>query len=95
MDPIVSPRPSNDDSLYLKGLLEGIAKVEKRGYDLLMELGVMPALSRIRTAGGGAKNEKWTSIRRRIMGLKDIDVSDNMEAAYGAALIAKRALSRK
>lgn len=39
------------------------------------------------TAGGGAKNEKWTKIRERVLGLP-VSRAIQTEAAYGAALLA-------
>lgn len=39
------------------------------------------------TAGGGSKNEKWTKIRERVLGLP-VSRASQTEAAYGAALLA-------
>lgn len=39
------------------------------------------------TAGGGSKNEKWTKIRERVLGLP-VSQASQTEAAYGAALLA-------
>lgn len=39
------------------------------------------------TAGGGAKNEKWTKIRERVLELP-VRSAIQTEAAYGAALLA-------
>ena len=39
------------------------------------------------TAGGGSKNEKWTKIRERVLGLP-VSRANQTEAAYGAALLA-------
>ena len=39
------------------------------------------------TAGGGARNEKWTKIRERLLGLP-VSKASQTEAAYGAALLA-------
>lgn len=39
------------------------------------------------TAGGGAKNDKWTKIRERVLGLP-VSPAVHTEAAYGAALLA-------
>ena len=59
------PRPA-DDVRFLQGLLEGIARIEAQGYRRLAELG-SPYLVSVRTVGGGARNEAWTSIRRRAL----------------------------
>ena len=41
------------------------------------------------TAGGGSKNDKWTKIRERVLGLP-VSQALQTEAAYGAALLALR-----
>jgi len=84
--PRVSPRPVND-AAFLKGLLEGITRIEKRGYERLSELGA-PRLVSIRTVGGGAQNSVWSRMRERQLGVPLLaPVSE--EAAYGTALLAR------
>ncbi|MDA8094542.1 MAG: FGGY-family carbohydrate kinase [Betaproteobacteria bacterium] len=83
--PRLSPRPA-DDRAFLHGLLEGIARIEGRGYELLMALGATP-VQRILTAGGGAGNAPWARIRARVTGLP-VEAAARTEAAYGAALLA-------
>ena len=39
--PVLTPRPA-DRALYLQGILEAIARVEKKGFDALEELGATP-----------------------------------------------------
>ena len=58
----VSPRPA-DDAEFLHALLESIARVERDGFKALEALGA-PRARRVRTSGGGARNEAWTGIRR-------------------------------
>jgi D-ribulokinase len=41
------------------------------------------------TAGGGAKNETWRKIRERVLGLP-VHKAEQTEAAFGAALLAKK-----
>lgn len=89
MQPVLEPRPQ-DDALYLHGLLESIARIEKSGYDLLTQYGA-PRLRRVITAGGGAQNVKWTAIRQRRLGVP-VTSAPQGEAAYGAALLARGAL---
>jgi sugar (pentulose or hexulose) kinase len=84
--PRLSPRPA-DDAEFLHGLLESLARIEARGYDLLAELGATP-LQRIDTAGGGAQNPVWTRIRQRLLGVPVMRAA-HTEAAYGAALLAR------
>jgi D-ribulokinase len=81
-----TPRPESDVS-FLAGLLEAIARIEKRGYDLLHKHGV-PYPERITTVGGGSRNETWRHIRERILGVPIVTAKQS-EAAYGAALLAK------
>ena len=83
--PLMSPAPE-DPVKFLQGLFEGIARIEKTGYNLLEQLGADPALS-IRTTGGGAINSTWTRIRERIVG-RPVLVGLHNEAAYGAARLA-------
>jgi sugar (pentulose or hexulose) kinase len=84
--PRLDPRPA-DDARFLAGLLEGIARIEQAGYARLRQLGA-PTPTRILSTGGGARNEVWTAIRARILGLP-IEAATHQEAAYGAALLAR------
>ncbi|MCG5493038.1 FGGY-family carbohydrate kinase [Ectothiorhodospira variabilis] len=84
MAPKISPRPE-DDVIFFQGLLEGIATIEAQGYALLRELGA-PALTSIRTVGGGAGNPAWTRIREARCGVPMVAARET-EAAYGAALL--------
>ncbi|BAT90974.1 uncharacterized protein HKW66_Vig0138270 [Vigna angularis] len=86
--PRLHPRPENDVE-YLHGILESIARIEAKAYELLKELGATQ-VEEIFTAGGGAKNEKWIKIRERVLGLP-VSRANQTEAAYGAALLAKKA----
>ena len=95
-DPHLIPRlePRPDDPIeFLHGLLESMARIEAQGYALLQELGASP-MQKVYTAGGGAKNFVWTKIRDRHLNgdLNRVSMQDAIqtEAAYGAALLAKR-----
>ncbi len=82
--PCLSPRPK-DDSLFLKGLLESMAKIEKKGYEAIFrKVGIFP--DNIITVGGGANNEVWKKIRKRII-KTNISSGKNLEAAIGTAKI--------
>ena len=83
--PRLQPRPDNSVE-FLQGLLEGIAKIEAQGYQLLQQLGATP-LTQVYTAGGGAKNPVWTAIRQRYLNVNMVN-SIHTEAAYGSALLA-------
>jgi len=82
-----SPRP-DDPALFLAGLLESIARIEKRGFDLMQAYGV-PYPTLVKTVGGGSRNDVWLKIRERVLGAKVI-AAEMTEPAYGAALIALR-----
>ena len=83
--PKIKPVPA-DRAMFLQGLFEGIARIEKQGYDLLEKLGADP-VSSIRSAGGGANNPGFTRIRQRIV-KRPLIGADNTDAAYGSALLA-------
>ncbi|MCW8928505.1 MAG: FGGY-family carbohydrate kinase [Gammaproteobacteria bacterium] len=87
LPPRLTPRPE-DDLQFLQGLLEGIAAIEKAGYDRLAALGA-PYPVAVRSNGGGAKNRAWTAIRGRMLGVS-MHQADAEEACYGTALLAKR-----
>ncbi len=86
--PRLSPRP-DDPLLFLHGLLEGIGRIEARGYHLLQSLGSTP-LTKVFTAGGGAHNLPWSRLRERLLRVPVV-VSPQIEAAYGSAVLSKRA----
>ena len=86
LSPRLEPRP-DDDALFFHGLLEGIARIEKQGYDLLAQLGAPSPVS-IRSSGGGASNEIWTEIRSLLFVVPMLK-AEQQQACYGAALLAK------
>ncbi len=88
--PRLTPRPESDLQFF-QGLLEGIARIEKAGYDKLAAQGA-PYPSSIRSNGGGAANSAWTAIRAQLLGVPMLPAS-HTEAAYGAALLARRGAS--
>ncbi|MEG4011488.1 MULTISPECIES: FGGY-family carbohydrate kinase [unclassified Microcoleus] len=85
--PRLEPRPA-DSVEFLHGLLESIARIEARGYQLLQELGATP-LTKVYTAGGGAKNSVWSAIRKRYLKVP-VETPIHTAAAYGTALLAMR-----
>jgi len=82
--PRVAPRPDSDVE-FLHGLLQGLARIEAAGYARLAGLGA-PALGRVVTNGGGAKNDIWKKMRERLLGVP-VGTAVNYEAAYGSALL--------
>lgn len=89
LPPRLEPRPDNLAE-FLHGLLESIARIEVRGYELLQQMGA-DSLKRVYTAGGGAANNTWTAIRGRCLKVPVVS-SVNTEAAYGTALLAMRGI---
>jgi sugar (pentulose or hexulose) kinase len=83
--PRLSPRAENDREFF-QGILEGIADIEKQGYQLLHELGA-PEPKRVISIGGGAANEPWRRIRQRLLGV-EVTRAAQTQAAYGTALLA-------
>lgn len=90
LPPKLEPRPENSVK-FLHGLLESMARIETRGYKLLQEFGA-DNLTKVYTAGGGAKNHVWNEIRKQYLGVPVMS-SMNTEAAYGSALLAMRGLT--
>jgi sugar (pentulose or hexulose) kinase len=88
--PRLEPRP-DDPVQFLHGLLESLSRIEALGYQRLQELGATP-LSYVYTAGGGSKNLTWRKIRDRYLQVPVVS-SVHPEAAYGAALLAKKGIS--
>ena len=87
--PRFAPRPV-EDAVFFQGLLEGIGGIEKLGYDRMHELGG-PALRSVRSVGGGTRNQAWTAIRHRLLGVPMLEPIQ-AEAACGAARLARRGL---
>jgi sugar (pentulose or hexulose) kinase len=85
-----SPRPASD-VMFFQGLLEGIARIEAKGYNKLKELGA-PYPKIIYTMGGGNKNRAWNKIRERITGAQILTTAHS-EACYGSAKLARKAVN--
>jgi sugar (pentulose or hexulose) kinase len=85
--PRLRPRPT-EDSRFFQAILEGISRIEHRGYQLLQRLGA-PAPRKVISIGGGAANEPWRRIRQAILGVPVVRAV-HQEAAYGAALLARQ-----
>jgi len=84
--PRITPRPA-EDATFLHGLLLGMARIEQLGYDLLAQRGASP-LQSLYTAGGGAQNPTWTTIREHLLKVP-IKNAPTTEAAVGAAYLAQ------
>ena len=84
--PHLQPRPE-EDSVFLQGMMEGIAQIETSSYQALKSLGTAP-IKQVVTSGGGADNSVWNQIRERILRVP-VSTACQTEAAYGAARLAK------
>ncbi|MBE9227296.1 FGGY-family carbohydrate kinase [Phormidium sp. LEGE 05292] len=91
LPPKLEPRPENSVE-FLHGLLESIARIEARGYELLKQLGATP-LTCVYTAGGGAKNPTWTKIRERYLQVPILNPT-HTQAAYGSAILAMQGINK-
>ncbi len=92
-DPALTFDPPNipkDRVHFLQALMEGIARVEALAYRRLEALGG-PPLGSVRTVGGGARNQAWTRIRARHLGVPLLP-SPGTDAARGTALLARKGL---
>jgi D-ribulokinase len=87
--PRLTPVPA-DRATFLKGVLEGIARIEAAGYAKLAELGATP-LQSIRSVGGGASNAAWTRIRLKALRAASMAAASE-HAAVGAARLAWRGI---
>lgn len=83
--PRLTPRPV-EDHLFLQGIFEGIARIEAAAYTTIASLGSAYP-KRIFTAGGGARNQVWTEIRRNNLSAPLVSATQS-EAAVGAARLA-------
>lgn len=90
--PRLSPRPDTDWEFF-QAMLEGIATIEKLGYQRLTECGT-PWPTSIRTAGGGSRNSAWTKIRARLLNVP-MQSTDHSEAAFGSARLARQAMTTR
>ena len=86
LEPILEPRPVSD-AWFLQALLEGITRIEQRGWQRFEELGTLP-VRRIITLGGGARNPQWRMMRQRALG-RPILNRPELSAARGMARLAQ------
>ena len=61
--------------------------LQAKAFSLLKEDGAS-TLTEVYTAGGGASNQMWIDLRSRVLGVP-VYSSPNVEASYGAALLAR------
>ncbi len=89
LKPRVTPRPASD-TVFLQGLLEGLAEIEARGYALLAHHGA-PLVKHVMTTGGGARNGAWRTIREQRLGVP-VTNAFGSPTALGAARLACQGL---
>jgi D-ribulokinase len=92
MQPRMTPRPP-EGHVFFQAILEGISAIEALGYRRLAELGASP-LASIRSVGGGAGNDKWTSIRLKALAVPALP-SSSEHAAMGTARLAWRGIGHE
>lgn len=90
LPPREQPRPA-DDAVFLQGLLEGIARIERLGYECIAAAGG-PWPTRVWSVGGGARNAAWRRIRERVLGVPVL-LATHEDAAVGAARLALQAVT--
>jgi sugar (pentulose or hexulose) kinase len=91
LKPNLEPRPTND-LIFFQAMLESMARIEAEAYKRLQSLGA-PYPKVVYTVGGGAKNAAWSQIRQQTCGV-EMRKLQQLEAAYGAALLARRGVYR-
>ena len=92
LEPVLEPRPVSD-ALYLQALLEGLAVIERQGWQRLETFGA-PPLQRVITLGGGARNPQWRAIRERMLQVPVLN-RPQCTAALGMARLALSAVSAR
>ncbi len=69
-----------------RGVLEGVAFVERLALDRVAALGA-EVTGELHAAGGGSRSPLWNRIRATVLG-RPLRVADHAETAFGAALLA-------
>jgi sugar (pentulose or hexulose) kinase len=70
-----------------RAVLEGVAFVERLGYERLAALGAA-ATPPLRTAGGGSRSRVWSTIRATVLGRPVVDCPSGADTAFGACILA-------
>ena len=89
LEAVLGPRPVSD-ARYLQALLEGLTAIEREGWERLRQLGA-PAVGRVITLGGGARNPQWRQLRQRALGIPVLN-RPQLSAASGMARLALASL---
>ncbi|MCP3666512.1 MAG: FGGY-family carbohydrate kinase [Gammaproteobacteria bacterium] len=91
MQPKIEPKPK-DRLSFFQAFLEGMARIESRGYQLLQDVGA-PKVTEVVSIGGGAENEPWRNIRSGQLSIP-VHSTLHQQAAFGAALLAKSGMQK-
>lgn len=78
--------PAADRVEEYRAVLEGVAFVERLGYERLARLGA-PLHGPLRSAGGGSRSDAWTAIRATVLGVA-ITRPASADTAFGACVLA-------
>ncbi|CAN5842313.1 FGGY-family carbohydrate kinase [soil metagenome] len=78
-------KPRDEIDRY-RALLEGVAFVERMGYERLRELGAVPAGPLV-SAGGGSASTVWNTIRATVLGTT-LEARPGASTALGACILA-------
>lgn len=88
LEPRIPPLPDSksenrelEESLFLVGLVQGLANIEWLGYQQLEALG-SPPIKRLFSVGGGTKNPIWQQLRREYL-QQPFNQPDSLDAAFG------------
>jgi D-ribulokinase len=85
MMPVITPLPKSD-AAFLQALFEGMDAIEASCSNEIKVRGG-PAITQLFTAGGGAKNDKWTAIRARFLN-QEPSIPEFYEATVGVEILA-------
>lgn len=77
--------PAGDVDAY-RAVLEGVAFVERLGYERLAALGA-PLAGPLRSAGDGSRSHVWTAIRATVLGVPILR-PPSADTAFGACILA-------
>lgn len=78
--------PAGDRVEEYRAVLEGVAFLERLGYERLGELGA-PLQGPLRSAGAGSRSDVWTAIRATVLGVPVVRPA-TADTAFGACVLA-------
>lgn len=90
LQPRLTPRP-DDDSRFLQGIFEGMARIEATAYRRLETL-AGTRVRRVLSVGGAARNPAFSAMRAKALG-RPVEMPDTTEAWVGAARLAQQSVA--